>query len=633
MANALSTGISALLAFQRAMDTVSHNVANANTVGYSRQIVDLATQPADTYGNSSIGNGVRVANVRRLYDDAIASQVRSATSNLKQLDLFASYADRIDRLFSDSATGLPATLQQFSNALETVATAPNSATARQVLLSQGQTLVNRLQSYQASMDSMKSQLNSQLDTEAGAVSQLATSIANLNQQIIAARGSGQAAPNDLLDQRDRLVSQLSEHVAVNTVAEDNGGLNVYLGNGQSLVSATTAYKLSAVPGEFDRSEPRLTLSGYVTPADVTGILGGGSLGGLLQLRAQLLQPVVNGLGQIALGVATLSNQQQAAGLDLGGNVGTAMFSTGNVVTLTSGFNTGNATASATRTGLGALTTADYQLRYSAGTWNVIRTDNSTPVTTSGTGAAGNPLVFDGLSVVISGTPQSGDALLVRPTSNVIGGLRSLLTAPEQVAAAAPLLTSAASANTGNATISAGALIPGASWVRGNYTLQFTSSSNWQVVDSGNAVVASGSYISGAPINFNGMTVNVSGTPASGDAFAINDNVNGKGDGRNAHALIDLLASSVLNGGTISAADAAGRLAGLIGVQAGQAANGRDAQNLVLQDATAALQNVSGVNLDEEGADLVRYQQAYQAAAKIIASAKEMFDTLLAATGR
>jgi flagellar hook-associated protein 1 FlgK len=631
MANALSTGVSALLAFQRAMDTVSHNVANANTVGYSRQVVDLSTQRPDNFGSSSIGNGVQIAAVRRLYDDAIASQVRTATSNLKQLDLFSNYADRIDRLFSDTATGLPATLQQFSNSLEAVATSPNSATARQVLLSQTQTLVNRLQSYQSGMDTMKAQLNAQLETEAGTVSQLAANIADLNRQVIAARGSGLAAPNDLLDQRDRLVGQLSEHIAITTVAEENGGLNVFLGNGQTLVSATTAYKLQAVPGEFDRTEPRLTLTGYVTPADVTSIVSGGTLGGLLQLRSQLLQPVVNGLGQIALAAATLSNQQQAAGLDLSGNVGTAMFATGNVVTFTSGFNAGNATAVATRTGLGALTTADYQLRYDGTAWNVIRTDSSTPVAASGTGTAGSPLTFDGLSVVISGTPQNGDALLVRPTSNVISGLKSLLTAPEQVAAAAPLLTSAGSANTGNATISDGALIPGASWVRGNYTLQFTSASNWQVVNSSSTVVASGSYTAGAPINFNGMTVAVNGTPATGDAFAINDNVNGKGDGRNVRALIDQLGSALLNGGTISAADAAGRLAGLVGVQAGQAANGRDAQNLVLQDATAAMQNVSGVNLDEEGANLVRYQQAYQAAAKIIASAKEMFDTLLAAT--
>jgi flagellar hook-associated protein 1 FlgK len=629
----LSTGVSALLAFQKAMDTVSHNVANANTVGYSRQTVDLMTQPADTFGTSSIGNGVNVAAVRRLFDDALASQFRGATSDLKQLDLYAGYADRLDKLFSDSSTGLPATLQQFSNALETVATTPNSATARQVLLSQGQTLVNRLQSYQSTLNSMGVQANSQLSTEAGSVSQLAANIADLNKQIIAARGSGLSEPNDLLDQRDNLVNQLSEHLSVSTVAEANGGLNVYIGSGQVLVTGTTANTLAVAPGEFDRSQPRLTLSGYATPADVTGTISGGTLGGLIQLRSQLLQSTANSLGQIALTVASLTNQQQAAGLDLNGNPGAAMFATGGVQVLNSGFNTGSATLSATRTNIGALTTADYQLRYNAGAWSVVRTDNSTSVTATGAGTVASPLVFDGLSIVVSGTPQNGDAFLVRPTGNVIAGLKTLLTAPEQVAAAAPLLTSAAVSNTGTGAISDGALISGASWVRGNYTLQFTSTGNWQIVNASNAVVATGAYTAGAAINFNGMSVSVTGAPAAGDSFAINDNVNGKGDGRNARAMIDLLGSNVLNGGTVSAADAAGRLAGLIGVQSSQAANGRDAQNLVLQDATASMQSVSGVNLDEEGADLVRYQQAYQAAAKVIAAAKDMFDTLLAATSR
>ena len=633
MANTLSTGVSALMAFQRAMDTVSHNVANANTTGYSRQIVDLATQPADIFGGNSIGNGVSVAAVRRVYDNSVAAQVRNATSGLNQLDLFATSADRIDKLFSDSSTGLPATLQQFSNALEAVATTPSSATARQVLLSQTQSLVNRLQSLQSSLGSIQSQANTQLIGEAGVVSQLSSSIASLNNQIIAAKGSGLAEPNDLLDQRDNLIDQLSQHLAITTVNQSNGGVNVFIGTGQALVTDTTAYQLTTAPGEFDPTQLRLMLGGYATPVDVSGAISGGTIGGLLQLHSQLIQPVQNGLGQVALAVASLANQQQSAGLDLNGNPGTAMMSVGGALALQSGSNTGSASLTVTRTGLAALTTSDYQLRYGAAGWSVIRTDNSTPVSFSGTGTTADPITFDGLSIVVGGTPQSGDAFLVQPTANVINGMKSLLTSPAQIAAAGPLLTAAASNNTGNATISDGALVPGASWVRGNYTLQFTSASAWQIVDASNAVVSTGSYASGGAINFNGMTVTVSGTPAAGDSFTINDNAAGKGDGRNARALIDLLGSGVLSGGTVSAADAAGRLAGMIGVQSSQAANGRDAQNLVLQDATAAQQNISGVNLDQEGADLVRYQQAYQAAAQIIAAAKNMFDTLLQATAK
>jgi flagellar hook-associated protein 1 FlgK len=170
-------------------------------------------------------------------------------------------------------------------------------------------------------------------------------------------------------------------------------------------------------------------------------------------------------------------------------------------------------------------------------------------------------------------------------------------------------------------------------VRGNYTLSFSSSSAWQIVDAASTVVATGSYTPGASISFNGLQVSIAGAPAAGDRFSINDNITGKGDARNVRALIDALGGKALNGGTLSAPGAAELLVGKIGVQSNHAATGRDAQSLVLDDATSAQQAVSGVNLDEEAADLVRFQQAYQAAAKVIAAARDMFDTLLAAASR
>jgi flagellar hook-associated protein 1 FlgK len=629
----LTTGVSALQAFQRAMDTVSHNVSNANTAGYSRQIVDLASLPADTFGVTHIGNGVTVASIRRLYDAALASQVNGAGSALKQLDIFATYADRVDKLFSDSATGLSASLQQFSNALETVATSPTSATARQVLISQAQTLVNRFQSYQGSLDSMGAQLNAQLVTETSTVSELASSIADLNQQIILAQGSGRSAPNDLLDQRDRLVTQLGEHIGVNTVIESNGGMNVYLGSGQALVNATTAFRLQAAPGEFDRGDYRLTLGGYAVPVDVTSVVSGGTLGGLLQLRTELLQPAANELGQIAVAVGRLCNQKQAAGIDLTGAIGADMFAIGDVMSFASSFNSGNAVMSASRYSLSALTAADYQLYRSGGAWSVIRRDTGATVAATGAGTSGSPLQFDGLSVSFSGTAQDGDTFLLRPTADAAAGMRALITAPERIAAAMPLLTGAAATNQGTGSISAGTLLPGGTWVRGNYTLSFSSTTAWQIADAANTVVATGSYAPGGTITFNGMQFRVDGAPSAGDSFTINDNITGKGDARNMRALIDALGSKVLNGGTLSAPDAAERMVGRIGVQSNHAAIGRDAQSLVLEDANSAQQAVSGVNLDEEAADLVRFQQAYQAAAKVIAAARDMFDTLLAAASR
>ena len=194
-----------------------------------------------------------------------------------------------------------------------------------------------------------------------------------------------------------------------------------------------------------------------------------------------------------------------------------------------------------------------------------------------------------------------------------------------------VFASCSAANTGNATIDAGQLSGAAPWVRGNYTLSFTNATTWQVTDASNAVVATGAFSSGAPIIFNGVQVAVSGAPATADRFQINDNVNGSGDNRNALQIAALLSKPVLNGSTVSLSDNVGRLISDIGVQTSQAQAGRDAQRIVMNDANGALSSVNGVNLDEEAANLMRFQQAYQAAAKIIGVANTLFQSLLDAT--
>jgi len=260
-----------------------------------------------------------------------------------------------------------------------------------------------------------------------------------------------------------------------------------------------------------------------------------------------------------------------------------------------------------------------------------RADTGAAVAMGGSGTAASPFTAEGLSIVINGAPSAGDRMLVQPTRTAVAGMSVILRQPEEVAAAAPLLTSAANANTGNASIDAGMLADSAAWVRGDYTLSFTNATTWQVTDSTNAVVATGGYSAGAPIVFNGVQVAVSGTPAAGDSFQIKDNASGTGDNRNALQIAALLTRPVLNGGTVSLGDNVGRLVSNIGVQTSQAQSGRDAQQIVMNDANSAISSVAGVNLDEEAANLMRFQQAYQAAAKVIGVANALFQSLLDAT--
>ncbi len=631
MADMLTTGVSGLLAFQRALDTTSHNIANASTDGYSRQLVDLATRPPDAFGNGWVGTGVQVATVRRQFDEILASQARSAGSGFQQLDTFSTYAARIDNLFSDASTGLATTLQGFMSAVQAVANAPGSVPSRQVLLSQAQSLVNRLRSYDNSLAGISSQIGSQMQSEAGTISTLAGNLASINQQIIAAQGVNQQPPNDLLDQRDRLLGELATHVNVSTVAQSDGTLNVFIGTGQALVMGTSAAKMVTAGDQFDPSRTRLLLQSGGPTTDVTDTIVGGTVGGLLQFGSQMLDPARNAIGQTAVTLATLVNSQQAAGLDLQGQLGTAMFAVGAVKVLASSLNAGNASAVVTRADIPALTTGDYQMLYDGASWQLSRTDTGAGVALAGAGTAGSPFTADGLAIVISGTPQAGDRMLIQPTRTAVAGMSVLLTQPEKIAAAAPLLTSVATANAGNASIDAGQLSNGAAWVRGNYTLSFTTAATWQVTDASNAVVASGAYSSGTPIAFNGVQVAVSGTPATGDSFQIKDNINGSGDNRNALQIAALLGKPVLNGGTVSLSDSVGRMVSNIGVQTSQAQSGRDAQQIVMNDANSAITSVAGVNLDEEAANLIRFQQAYQAAAKVIGVANSLFQSLLDAT--
>jgi flagellar hook-associated protein 1 len=631
MADLLSTSVSGLLAFQQALDVTSNNISNASTPGYSVETANLAEAPGQSTGIGFIGSGVDVQSITRNYNEYLAQQVRSSQASYSSSNTLATQAAQVDNMLSDSSTGLTATLQSFINSLQTVAGSPTSTPARQALLNQAQALAQQLSSYDSQISQYGAQLETQLSGDVSQINSITTNIASLNQQIAADSSTGQA-PNQLMDQRDQLITQLSQYVSVHTATESNGSMDIYVGTGQALVVGGTASKLTTVAGTYDSSELGIAINGANgNPVDITAEISGGELGGLLSARSQVLDPARNAIGQVSVAVATIVNQQQQSGMDLTGAQGQAMFSVGGVQVLAGSANTGGASLSVTRGSLSALTTDDYKLQYSGGAWQLTDVTTGNPVAMTGSGTGASPFQAAGLAIVTSGAPANGDSFLIQPTAAAAAGFSVSLTSASQIAAASLVQGNAGAANTGGATVTSAAVTAPASWVSDTYTVTFGAGNSYTVDDSSGAQVATGTYTSGSPITFNGAQLTLAGSPASGDTFTLGPNsAANTGDNSNLLAMTSALSAAALNGSTTSVTGAANSLVSEVGVITQQAQNNATAQQTENQNATTALNNSSGVNLDQEAANMLRFQQAYQAMAQVIQASSQMFTSLMSA---
>ncbi len=630
MSDVLSTAVSGLLAFQQALDVTSNNVANAATPGYSVQNINFTEQQPQPTASGYIGTGVAVQSITRSYDELLAGQVRSSQSGYSSWNTFATQAAQIDNMLSDSSTGVTATLQSFVNSLQTMANSPSSTAQRQVVLSQAQAVAQQLQNYNSQLTSLSQNVESQITSNVSEINTLAGNIATLNGQIAAGLASTGQTPNALMDQRDSDIDQLSQYVTVNTATQSDGSLNVYIGSGQALVIGNSSQTLTAFQNPSNASEQDIGIVNGGVTTDITANINGGSLGGLLNVRSQVLDPTINQLGEFSVGLATIVNQAQAAGMDLTGAAGQPMFAVGAVVTTASGTNTGNSNITVTRGPLSQLTTDNYQLKMTGGTWQLTDTTTGKNVPMTGAGTSASPFVAAGLSIVVAGTANNGDSFTIQPTAGATAGLSVLLTSPSQIAAASLIQTNAGASNTGTGTVASSLISNPNTWPGGTYTITFGAANSYQIT-SGASVITNGTYVAGSPISFLGAEVTLNGAPAQGDTFTVSPNsTSNTGDNSNAFAMIDALSTSTLNGGTTSLTAVANNLVSQIGVQTQQAQSNASAQQSVNQSATDSRNNLSGVNLDEEAAKMVQYQQAYQACAQMIQVSGTMFNSLITA---
>jgi flagellar hook-associated protein 1 FlgK len=616
--------LSALQAFQQAIETTSNNVANASTPGYDEESIELETALPQNSGGLAIGSGVDVAGVQRAYSEAAETQLNTSQSSLSQLTSLQNYTSQIDNLFGTTAGGLTTALQTYYSGWSAVADDPTSTSAREALLGDASALAANLNSTSSQLQEMNSDVNTRITADVNQINSISTQISNLNSQITQSSGSGQT-PNQLLDQRDELVSNLSQVAGVTTTSNSDGSINVYLGNGQPLVLDQNTYQLSTVPNEFNAAQLEVA-STASDGASISSSITSGDLGGLLAARTQAIDPALNQLGQIATAVAQSANTQQASGLDLNGQLGSALFSVGAPVATASSGNTDATTASVAISNLGALSSDNYLLAYKGGAYTLTDTTTGANVALTGAGTSASPLTASsvGLSIVLSGAPASGDQFLIQPTAQAASTIGVALTDPSGLAAAGAIQTSAADTNTGGASISAGTVLdPTNPNLLDSTTIRFLTPTTYSVNGTG-----SFAYTSGGDVAVNGWQVQISGAPAAGDTFTVQGNAGGTGDNTNALAAANQQTTGVLSNGTISVSGAVSALISGAGAQAQQVNTAQTAQTAVNTQAQTNVQSVSGVNLDEEAANLMQWQQAYQASAQALSVANGLFTTFL-----
>jgi len=643
MAGIHGIGVSALKAAQAGIATTTHNIANANTLGYSRQEVMQTAQTPQNTGAGYFGQGANVTSVVRRYDQFLGVQALEAQTQSSTLTTQFDLAQQVSNLFGDPNGGLTPALQDFFGAVNTVSNAPQSIAARQTMIGSAQSLVNRLDTFDQRLSQIRDSLNGRIGSSVTLINSYAKQIAALNDNIVQlqAQSSGQI-PNDLLDQRDILVNQLSQEIRVTTVAQPNGAVDVFIGNGQSLVVGNRTSTLQTVASITDPTSVDVAYFNNGTASRIQqSELQGGNLGGYLAFRQNILDPAVNSLGRIAIGLAETFNQQHQQGMDLQGALGTAFFSSAAPRATAASTNLGTGALTATISNASALTALDYSVQFDGVSYNVFDKASNTLMQsfTAAQLTAGQVVTGTGITLQLTGAAVAGDSFLVRPTADAAKGITLNITDPAKIAAASPVRSNAPVTNMGKGVIGAATvdptvvpLLPLNSNLQNSVTVTFTDATHFTVTDNTTATnLAVGTVYNpavGATLSFNGWTAKLTGTPSANDTFTIKRNSNAGSDGTNVLKLAELQTANTIANNTTSYQGAYGQLISQVGTQTRELDVTSKAQTNMLAQVVKAQQSVSGVNLDEEAANLLKYQQAYQAAAKAMAIAQSMFDSLL-----
>ncbi|MES2755889.1 MAG: flagellar hook-associated protein FlgK [Pseudomonadota bacterium] len=653
--NLLNIGKSGLFAAQAGLATTGHNIANANVAGYSRQLVIQSSGTAQNTGSGFVGSGTEVADIKRYSDEFLNVQVRNAQSSSSALASYNAQITQVDNLLASTTSGLSPAMQDFFKSVQDLSANAASTPARQNFLSSAETLASRFQGINGQLEEMRSGVNSQITSNVTLINSYSGQIAKLNDQISALTNSTGHAPNDLMDQRDQVVLDLNKQIKATAIRGDNNTVTVSIGSGQPLVVGNKSYELAVVPSAGDGNRMEV---GYVNGTKVTQLsaasLGGGELGGLLDFRTTTLDNAQNAIGRVAIGMAMSFNAQHRMGQDSTGQLGGDLFKVGQAE-VSPNLNRAPAATPASDvtaqvTDPSKLTTSDYKVAWNdtEQAYTITRLSDRN-VTVLPPYSQPGPQVGskDGVDFTITGNQVSGDAFVVRPTINGAADFRVVPQQVGDIAAASPVIIGPLQGNKGSAVVSEGSvngdfLPPNPAFAPA--TIKYEAATNQLsgfaagqsvkvTVDGVTTPYTAGTapvipFVAGASYEFGGVTMTLRGQPVDGDQFSVKRNSGGVGDNRNMVLMGDLASKPLLDGNKATYQAGFAQLVSTVGNKAREIQVNGLASEAMLARSTAVQQSVSGVNLDEEASNLLKYQQAYQAAGKVMQIASSLFDVLL-----
>ena len=651
--NLYQTGVSGLLAAQQQLATTGHNISNVNTEGYTRQRAEQNASPGLSSGSNYIGSGTYVQDITRLYDQFSYKEQLLNQSNLGEANALNGSLNQLNDVMSFSGEAIMNSVSQFYQAVNGVADNPSDLGLRSIVLNQAEALASDFGSLNQNFDEIEKSINGEIEQVAREISEISVELAKINEAISQAKDLTQAGqPNDLLDKRDQLVTELGQYTKVNTVEDANGVMTVMIGEGTTLVAGITPLTLSVEAGDPDPLQTQLRLVGPNSSVSINAANLGGSLGGAFEFRDEHLTELRSEINRLAMAISVTLNDSQADGLDLNGQQGADIFTDINTTqlqqsrVLTPSSNGGDLLAQVNITDVSALPTDEFEVRYDGTDYIMINmtTNASTNLGAAGSGTYTTSLGFEFIET--SGTPNSGDSFTIRPTENSAALMEVTLTDGAAIAA-----SSAVEITPSDNNISAGkiAIVDMFDPVNAQAAMPMRIDVLEDPVGTFNYIITDNLGATSAPIAYTPPSqtidlpalpstatfqIEISGTPSGSapnapEQFFIGDAF-GLGNNGNIVTMAKTQEQGVTNGGTETFSQSLAISTSVVGSKSSSAKFVAETAEALFTQAFNRNQEASGVNLDEEAANLLRFQQAYQAASQIISTANTIFDTILSA---